>query len=98
MSVASQRTDRPERIRATLAEALSAIVVEVIDDSHLHAGHAGARDGRGHFRVRVVSDAFAGLRPIQRHQLVYRALGEMMDTDIHALSITAFTPAEAAST
>ncbi len=91
---ATSKADRPERIRALLAEALGASVVEVIDDSHLHAGHAGARDGRGHFRVRVVADAFTGLRPLQRHQLVYRALGGMMETDIHALSIAAFTPAE----
>ena len=97
MSGTAQKSDRPERIRALLAQALSASDVEVIDDSHMHAGHAGARDGRGHFRVRVVAAGFAGLRPIQRHQLVYRALGEMMQTDIHALSIAAFTPAEVTS-
>ena len=62
----------------------------------MHAGHAGARDGRGHFRLRIVCRAFAGLRPLQRHQLVYRSLGELMQTDIHALSITALTPEEAA--
>jgi BolA family transcriptional regulator, general stress-responsive regulator len=87
--------DRLERIRARLAHTLPAAVVELIDDSHRHAGHAGARDGRGHFRVRIVSSAFAGLRPLQRHQLVYGALGELMRTDIHALSITALTPEEA---
>jgi BolA protein len=87
-------SSRIERIRAVLTEALAAREVEVIDDSHLHAGHAGARDGKGHFRVRIVADAFDGLRPLQRHQLVYRALDEMMKTDIHALSIAAFTPAE----
>lgn len=86
---------RPERIRQLLAERLSVQQLEVIDDSHLHAGHAGARDGRGHFRVRIVAKDFEGLRPIQRHQLVYRSLGNMMQTDIHALSIAAFTPAEA---
>jgi BolA family transcriptional regulator, general stress-responsive regulator len=85
---------RLERIRVRLGEHLSADAVEVIDDSHLHAGHVGAKDGKGHFRVRVVSQAFAGLRPLQRHQLVYRSLGDMMQTDIHALSITALTPAE----
>jgi BolA protein len=94
----STASARSERIRHLLGESLGAVEVEVIDDSHLHIGHAGARDGRGHFRVRVVSEAFAGLRPIQRHQLVYRALGEMMQTDIHALNIAAFTPAEATST
>jgi BolA family transcriptional regulator, general stress-responsive regulator len=86
--------DRLERIRAQLAQALPDAAIELIDDSHRHAGHAGARDGRGHFRVRIVSGAFAGLRPLQRHQLVYRALDELMRTDIHALSITALTPAE----
>jgi BolA protein len=79
-----------------LSEALPVTAVELIDDSHKHAGHAGARDGRGHFRLRIVSGAFAGLRPLQRHQLVYRALDELMRTDIHALSITALTPDEMA--
>jgi BolA family transcriptional regulator, general stress-responsive regulator len=86
-----------ERIRAQLARALPGAAIELIDDSHRHAGHAGAQDGRGHFRARIVSGAFAGLRPLQRHQLVYRALDELMRTDIHALSITALTPEEAAS-
>jgi BolA protein len=87
---------RLERIRSQLVQALPAATVELIDDSHRHAGHAGARDGRGHFRLRIVHGAFAGLRPLQRHQLVYRSLGELMQTDIHALSITALTPEEAA--
>lgn len=96
MSTLDHSVSRPERIRSMLSEQLQASAVEVIDDSHLHVGHAGARDGKGHFRVRVVAEAFAGLRPIQRHQLVYRALGEMMQTDIHALNIAALTPSEAA--
>lgn len=86
---------RMERIQAALTQALPSTTIELIDDSHRHAGHAGARDGRGHFRLRIVSTAFAGLRPLQRHQLVYRSLGELMRTDIHALSITALTPEEA---
>ena len=86
---------RLERIRSQLASALPGAAIELIDDSHRHAGHAGARDGRGHFRVHIVSAAFAGLRPLQRHQLVYRALSELLQTDIHALSITALTPEEA---
>lgn len=86
---------RAQRIVSELQRALHTNQVELIDDSHLHAGHAGARDGRGHFRVRVISPAFAGLRTLQRHQLVYRSLGDMMQTDIHALSITALTPDEA---
>lgn len=86
---------RIEQIRQRIEAQLSVQQIDVIDDSHLHAGHAGARDGRGHFRVRIVAKDFEGLRPIQRHQLVYRALGDMMQTDIHALSIAAFTPVEA---
>jgi BolA protein len=95
MMSAPASSRRAERIRATLQQTLHTASVELIDDSHLHAGHAGARDGRGHFRVRVVSADFAGLRPLQRHQLVYRSLGELMQTDIHALSIEALTPDEA---
>ena len=89
---------RLERIRAQLAAALPGAAIQLIDDSHQHAGHAGARDGRGHFRVHVVSGAFVGLRPLQRHQLVYRALDELMRTDIPALSITAVTPEEEKAT
>ena len=86
--------NRVERIRAALQAAFSPHQLEVEDDSHRHAGHAGARDGRGHFNVLVVSDAFAGKLPLARHRAVYAALGTMMETDIHALSIQAFTPRE----
>ncbi|HEX2494805.1 MAG TPA: BolA family protein [Steroidobacter sp.] len=82
-------------IRSRLQAALRAESVEVIDDSHLHVGHPGAREGKGHFRVRVVSEDFSGLRAVQRHQLVYRSLGALMQTDIHALGVTALTPDEA---
>jgi BolA protein len=85
---------RLDRIRERLA-ALAPEVLDLADDSHLHAGHAGARDGRGHFRVYIVSRQFATMRPLQRHQLVYRTLGDLMQTDIHALSIAALTPDEA---
>jgi BolA protein len=84
-----------QAIRAALEAAFDPAVLEVVDESHLHAGHAGARDGRGHFRVRIVSEGFAALGPLARHRAVYAALGELMTTDIHALSITAQTPAEA---
>lgn len=90
------REQRPAAIRAALEAALQPSVLEVVDESHKHAGHAGARDGRGHFAVSIVSEAFAGLAPLARHRRVYAALGAMMDTDIHALSIQARTPAEAA--
>jgi BolA protein len=92
---ATTQSARSERIRSALRQALGTNAIELIDDSHLHAGHAGARGGLGHFRVRVVSEKFTGLRPLQRHQLVYRSLGELMQTDIHALNIVALTPQEA---
>ncbi|KOR42512.1 cell division protein BolA [Xanthomonas oryzae] len=86
---------RVERIRMALQAALAPTELEVVDDSHRHAGHAGARDGRGHFNVRVVSAMFAGKPPLARHRAVYAAVGEMMQTDIHALSIEAIAPGEA---
>jgi stress-induced morphogen len=58
----------------------------------LHAGHAGAQDGRGHFAVRIVSNAFRDTRPIDRHRMVFSALGDMMRTDIHALRVNATPP------
>lgn len=87
---------RTERIRLALEEALQPSHLVVTDDSHRHVGHAGAADGRGHFSVQIVSRAFAGLAPLARHRAVYAALGQLMDTDIHALSIDARTPLEAA--
>ena len=86
---------RIERIREALA-ALQPVTLDVIDDSHKHAGHEGARDGRGHFTVRIVSPVFAGKAPLARHRAIYAALGEMMQTDIHALTIRAQAPDEAA--
>lgn len=86
--------DRIPRMKAALQSALSPDLLEIDDESHLHAGHAGARDGRGHFRLSIVASAFSGLNRIQRHRLVFDALGEMMQTDIHALSIQAFAPDE----
>ncbi|WDS38072.1 BolA family protein [Pseudoxanthomonas sp.] len=83
------------RMRAALEAGLQPAQLALEDESHLHAGHAGARDGRGHFRVRVVSDVFAGKLPLARHRAVYAALGDLMQTDIHALSIDALTPDEA---
>ncbi|MFC4729904.1 BolA family protein [Coralloluteibacterium thermophilus] len=82
-------------IRAALERALAPVELAVIDDSHKHVGHAGARDGRGHFTVHVVSAAFEGMNPLARHRAVYQALGDFMLTDIHALSMKALTPAEA---
>ena len=81
-------------MREQLSAALAPVELEIIDDSEQHAGHAGARDGRGHYTVRIVAEQFSGLRPLQRHQLVYKALAEMMQTDIHALAIVALAPTE----
>jgi BolA protein len=81
------------RVEAALREHLQPTLLEVQDDSHLHAGHAGAREGR-HFSVRVTSDAFAGLSRVARHRLVYDALRSLVAEGIHALAIEARTPAE----
>jgi BolA protein len=82
-----------DEIRARLAS-LEPVSIELQDDSALHAGHEGARGGGGHFRLRIVSHAFAGLRMVARHRLVYDALGEMMRVRIHALGIEALAPNE----
>ncbi|TCP10049.1 BolA family protein [Caldimonas thermodepolymerans] len=82
------------QIEATLRERLAPEQLEVQDDSHLHAGHAGAREGR-HFTVRVVSGRFHGLSRVARHRLVYDALGPLVPQGIHALAIQARAPDEA---
>ncbi|MCW8807645.1 MAG: BolA family transcriptional regulator [Rhodanobacter sp.] len=76
-----------EQIRRRLTEALSPTELEVIDEGHKHAGHAG--EGKGHFHVRIVSAAFAGQLPLKRHRMVYAALDDLMNHGIHALSIDA---------
>ena len=85
---------RAGRLDERLRKALQPLELDIIDESHLHAGHAGAADGRGHFSVHVVSERFAGLPVVRRHRLVYDAVGDMMITDIHALSIRALAPGE----
>jgi BolA protein len=89
---------RPERIRAALGVALAPSELELVDESHRHRGHAGARDGRGHFALRIVSAAFAGKSAVMRHRLVYAALDALLASDIHALSIEALAPGEAIKT
>jgi BolA protein len=79
--------DRRARIERRLRDALQAVFVEVIDESHLHAGHAGARSGGGHFRVTIVSPRFEGLGSVAAQRLVYAALADEMGTEIHALSM-----------
>ncbi|HNV83867.1 MAG TPA: BolA family protein [Arenimonas sp.] len=88
-------SDRVEKIRLAIEAALKPASLEIVDQSHRHAGHAGARDGRGHFDVRIVSDAFKGKLPLARHRLVFAAVGNLMETDIHALSIKALSTDEA---
>lgn len=79
-------------IRSRLEAAFSPLQLEITDDSHLHEGHAGAKSGRGHFSVRIVSASFVGTRTLDRHRMVFEALGDMMRTDIHALSVSASPP------
>ena len=86
---------RVAMIRDKLTAALAPVSLEIQDDSAKHAGHVGARDGGGHFNVHSVSAAFAGKSPIERHRLVYGALGDAMQREIHALSIQAKSPDEA---
>jgi BolA protein len=86
--------DRRSRIEATLAEHFAPQHLEVIDESHLHAGHAGAKSGAGHFRVVIVSERFAGANRVERQRLVYAALADEMGPEIHALSMQTLTPDE----
>ncbi|MDE0789736.1 MAG: BolA family transcriptional regulator [Woeseiaceae bacterium] len=80
---------RTVSIEAALVTAFSPDHLLVKDQSHLHAGHAGAREGLGHFEVVIVADAFQGLSRIECHRRIYDALGQLMTTDIHALTIRA---------
>jgi BolA protein len=82
----SGAADRQQRIRACLEAAFAPTRLELIDDSHRHAGHAGAREG-GHFTLRIAAPVFAGKRALECHRMIYAALGELMRTDIHALAI-----------
>jgi BolA protein len=84
--------DRIARMRERLDAALEPDRLEITDDSAKHVGHAGARDGRGHYSVAIVSAAFEGKSAVARHRMVYEALGDMMQTDIHALAIRAEAP------
>jgi BolA protein len=83
-------------IKNRLSAAFAPLELDVEDESHLHIGHPGARDGRGHFKVRIVSTSFSGTKPLQRHRMVYDALADMMRTDIHALTVTALPPSTGA--
>ena len=86
--------ERLQQIRQRLDMTLQPQILEVIDEGHLHRGHEGAKDGRGHFRLKIVSRQFIGKSMVQRHRLVYQAMGDLMQTDIHALAIDAAAPVD----
>lgn len=86
--------ERMARIRARIEEKLSPEHFDLIDESHKHAGHAGARSGAGHFDALIVAEAFEGVRPLQRQRMVFDALGEMMNTEIHAFNMQCKAPSE----
>lgn len=77
-----------------LLAVLEPLSLEIIDESHKHAGHAGSRDGGGHFLMKIVSAQFAGKNTVARHRMIYSALGEMMKREIHALTLQAHAPNE----
>jgi BolA protein len=86
--------DRRSHIEARLRAELTASHVDVEDESHQHAGHAGAASGGGHFRATIVSERFAGLSRVARQRLVYEVLAAEMKREIHALAMQTFTPEE----
>jgi BolA family transcriptional regulator, general stress-responsive regulator len=87
-----------QAIHRKLSKALAPSRIDLVDQSAQHAGHAGARpEGESHFRVTVVAQAFAGKSRIERQRMVYAALDDLMRSDVHALSIVALTPVEAAN-
>jgi stress-induced morphogen len=83
---------REQRLRQRLMERFSPVQLTIEDESHFHAGHAGAAGGHGHYRVRIVAEAFREVPAVARHRLVYEAVGDMLDSDIHALAIEALSP------
>jgi BolA protein len=83
---------REQRLRERLESRFAPTSLTIEDESHLHAGHAGAAGGHSHFRVTIVAEAFRGVSPVARHRLVYAAVDDMLKTDIHALAIEASAP------
>ena len=83
-----------ETIKQLLTESLKPALLEIIDNSAAHAGHAGAKSGGGHYHVTIIAEAFEGKTLVQRHQLIYKALGDMMKQQIHALGINTLSPSE----
>jgi BolA protein len=85
-------TDRALLLRERLVREFAPLELVIDDESHLHAGHAGAAGGASHFRVRIVAQAFGGLSPVARHRLVYAAVADLMPSEIHALALEALPP------
>lgn len=85
--------DCPMQMRLRLS-VLEPVSVEIIDESHKHAGHAGARDGGGHYVLNIVSPRFTGMNTVARHRMIYSALGDLMKREIHALTVVAHTQNE----
>jgi len=85
--------DTIAEIKARLA-VLTPQHVEIIDESALHAGHAGAKSGGGHYQLTIISPAFSGQNIVARHRAIYQALGDLMSSRVHALAITAYSPEE----
>lgn len=83
---------REQRLREKLVARFAPLQLVIKDESHLHAGHAGAASGESHYRVRIVAEAFRGIPPVARHRMVYAAVDDMMRGDIHALAIEALPP------
>jgi BolA protein len=86
--------DRIQLIRTRLQTSLTPIAIHIVDESHLHANHPGAKSGGGHFNLEIVSNAFDEKSQIERHRMIYSALGDAIGKDIHALSIKAKAPSE----
>lgn len=86
------RSGRAGRLRLRLETRFAPTLLVIEDESHLHAGHAGAAQGHSHFRVTIVAEAFRGVSPLARHRLVYAAVDDLLKTDIHALAIEASPP------
>jgi BolA family transcriptional regulator, general stress-responsive regulator len=87
-----ETSTREQRLRRCLEVRFAPTLLLIEDESHLHAGHAGAAGGHSHFRITIVAEAFRDLAPVARHRLVYAAVGDLLQTDIHALAIEASAP------
>ena len=86
--------EREQRVERALEEGLEPDHLEIEDESHRHAGHAGARGGGSHYRVTIVCERFRGHSRLERHRMLYDALGSLMEGEIHALAIRALAPEE----